>query len=236
LTLAHISEAVSSSERLNSVAGVLSVNQGLAETARRSSTVDTESRFTERPATPSRGSSGPSYLDRRGRCVVTPRPGGPPGMLASVWAAVRAQLKVKGFGPLACKTDKIDVWVRAELSRRDLVSAIWPPTPGLRGDREPARWRLHRVRHRTALKSRIHADSGQHSTLTWPPVARYGSGRRVSPAFAETGRSGGSRSSGVVTLSWARTLKAASGPRPVRAHPGRAAPHLHTAWLAVPHR
>ena len=29
--------------------------------------------------------------------------------------------KVKGLAPLACKTDKIDAWVLAELSRRDLV-------------------------------------------------------------------------------------------------------------------
>jgi transposase len=66
-------------------------------------------------------------------------------------------VKVKGFGPLATKTDKIDAWVLAELSRRDLVPAIWLPTPGVRGDRERARWRLHLVRHRTALKNRIHA-------------------------------------------------------------------------------
>jgi transposase len=32
-------------------------------------------------------------------------------------------VKVKGFAPLACKTDKIDAWVLAELSRRDLVPA-----------------------------------------------------------------------------------------------------------------
>ena len=66
-------------------------------------------------------------------------------------------VKVKGFAPLACKTDRIDAWVLAELSRRDLVPAIWLPTPGVRGDRERARWRLHLVRHRTALKNRIHA-------------------------------------------------------------------------------
>src|SRR3954470_21690814 len=66
-------------------------------------------------------------------------------------------VKVKGFAPLACKTDKIDAWVLAELSRRDLVPAIWLPTPGIRGERERARWRLHLVRHRTALKNRIHA-------------------------------------------------------------------------------
>ena len=64
--------------------------------------------------------------------------------------------KVKGLAPLACKTDKIDSWVLAELSRRDLVPAIWPPTPGVRGaGTRPVR--LHLVRHRTALKNRIHA-------------------------------------------------------------------------------
>ena len=65
--------------------------------------------------------------------------------------------KVKGLAPLACKTDKIDSWVLAELSRRDLVPAIWLPDPAVRAERERARWRLHLVRHRTALKNRIHA-------------------------------------------------------------------------------
>ena len=65
--------------------------------------------------------------------------------------------KVKGLAPLACKPPKIDAWVLAELSRRDLVPAIWLPTPAVRAERERARWRLHLVRHRTALKNRIHA-------------------------------------------------------------------------------
>jgi transposase len=66
-------------------------------------------------------------------------------------------VKVKGLAPLAAKTDRIDAWVLAELSRRELVPAIWLPTPGVRAERERARWRLHLVRHRTALKNRIHA-------------------------------------------------------------------------------
>ncbi len=37
--------------------------------------------------------------------------------------------KVKGLAPLACKTDRIDAWVLAELARRDLVPAIWLPDP-----------------------------------------------------------------------------------------------------------
>ena len=45
----------------------------------------------------------------------------------------------------------------AELSRRDLVPAIWLPDPAVRAERERARWRLHLVRHRTALTNRIHA-------------------------------------------------------------------------------
>jgi transposase len=65
--------------------------------------------------------------------------------------------KVKGLAPLACKTDRIDAWVLAELSRRDLVPAIWLPDPAVRGQRELARFRLHLVHHRTALKNRVHA-------------------------------------------------------------------------------
>ena len=61
--------------------------------------------------------------------------------------------KVKGLAPLACKTDKIDAWVLAELSRRDLVPAIWLPTPAVRAERERARWRLHLIRHRTARRT-----------------------------------------------------------------------------------
>jgi len=65
--------------------------------------------------------------------------------------------KVKGLAPLACKTDRIDARVLAELSRRDLVPSIWLPAPEVRGARERARWRLHLVRHRVALKNRVHA-------------------------------------------------------------------------------
>src|SRR6266545_1699380 len=45
--------------------------------------------------------------------------------------------KVKGLAPLACKTDKIDAWVLAELER--------------------ARWRLYLVRQRVRLKQRVHS-------------------------------------------------------------------------------
>jgi transposase len=41
--------------------------------------------------------------------------------------------------------------------RSDLVPAIWLPDPRVRAERERARWRLHLVRHRSALKQRVHA-------------------------------------------------------------------------------
>jgi len=66
-------------------------------------------------------------------------------------------VKVKGLAPLACKTDRIDAWVLAELSRRELVPAIWLPDPTVRAERERARFRLHLVRHRSSLKQRVHA-------------------------------------------------------------------------------
>jgi transposase len=65
--------------------------------------------------------------------------------------------RVKGLAPLACKTDRIDAWVLAELCRRELVPAIWLPDPEVRGERERARFRLHLVRHRSSLKQRVHA-------------------------------------------------------------------------------
>jgi transposase len=65
--------------------------------------------------------------------------------------------RVKGLAPLACKTDKIDARVLAELSVRELVPAIWLPTPELRREREISRWRLHLVKHRSTLKNRVHS-------------------------------------------------------------------------------
>jgi transposase len=70
--------------------------------------------------------------------------------------------RVKGLAPLACKTDRIDAWVLAELARRELVPAVWLPDPAVRAERERARFRLHLVRQRTRLKNRIHATLMAH--------------------------------------------------------------------------
>jgi transposase len=71
-------------------------------------------------------------------------------------------LKARGIAPLACKTDKIDTWVLAELARLGLVPEIWLPGPGVRAERERARFRLHLVKHRSSLKNRVHAILFQH--------------------------------------------------------------------------
>ena len=71
--------------------------------------------------------------------------------------------KVKGLAPLACKTDRIDAWVLAELARRDLVPAIWLPTPRACGP----------------------SGSGPGSACTWSgtaPCSRTGFTPRSSPS------------------------------------------------------
>ncbi|MCA1698308.1 MAG: hypothetical protein LC790_05125 [Actinobacteria bacterium] len=85
--------------------------------------------------------------------------------------------KVKGLAALACKTDKIDAWVLAELSRRDLVPAIWLSSFEQRGERERARWRLFLVRKRSSLKHRVHAQ-----------LLAFGHACPVSDLFGRSGR------------------------------------------------
>ena len=84
---------------------------------------------------------------------------------------------VKGLAPLAAKTDKIDARVLAELDRRDLVPEVWLPSPAVRAERERARFRLHLVQHRVALKNRIHA-----------ALIAYGKPCPVSDLFGVAGR------------------------------------------------
>jgi transposase len=86
-------------------------------------------------------------------------------------------VKVKGLAPLACKTDRIDAWVLAELSRRELVPAIWLPSFELRAERERARWRLFLVRKRSSLKHRVHAQ-----------LLAFGHRCSVSDLFGHSGR------------------------------------------------
>ncbi len=63
--------------------------------------------------------------------------------------------KVKTVAPLAAKTDKVDARLLAELSRRELVPALWLPALDERALRERLRRRMHLVRLRTSAKGRI---------------------------------------------------------------------------------
>jgi transposase len=63
--------------------------------------------------------------------------------------------KVKTVAPLAAKTDKVDARLLAELSRRQLVPALWLPSLDERALRERLRRRMHLVRLRTSAKARI---------------------------------------------------------------------------------
>lgn len=62
--------------------------------------------------------------------------------------------KVKAVAPLACKTDRVDARVLAELARRDLVPALWVPSLDERAVRELLRRRTHLVRLRTSAMNR----------------------------------------------------------------------------------
>jgi transposase len=63
--------------------------------------------------------------------------------------------KVRDVAPLACKTDKVDARVLAELSRRDLVPELWVPSLDDRALRERLRRRMHLVRLRASAQNRI---------------------------------------------------------------------------------
>jgi transposase len=85
--------------------------------------------------------------------------------------------RAKGLAPLAAKTDRIDAAVLAELARLDLVPTIWLPDPRVRAERERARFRLHLVHHRAALKNRVHGT-----------LVAFGHGVPVSDLFGVRGR------------------------------------------------
>jgi transposase len=88
-------------------------------------------------------------------------------------------VKSRGIAPLACKTDRIDCWVLAELARLELVPEIWLPDPAVRGERERARFRLHLVKHRSSLKNRIHAVLFQHGIANGHSDLFGAGGRRL---------------------------------------------------------
>src|SRR3954467_5451034 len=141
------------------------------------------------------GAAGPDGDGRRGFARAVERRHGPVAVRAAIesmngarfvhdtlercgWEVEVADAqKVKGLAPLACKTDRIDAWVLAELPRRELVPAIWLPGFEQRAERERARWRLFLMRKRSSLKHRVHAQ-----------LLAFGHGCPVSDLFGRRGR------------------------------------------------
>ena len=62
--------------------------------------------------------------------------------------------KVKAIAPLACKTDRVDARVLAELVRRDLVPTVWVAPVEERANRERLRRRSHLIKLRTSAINR----------------------------------------------------------------------------------
>src|SRR4051812_2102688 len=77
-------------------------------------------------------------------------------LVAAGWQVhVAHARKVRDVAPLACKTDKVDARVLAELCRRDLVPELWVPSLEDRELRERLRRRMHLVRMRASAMNRI---------------------------------------------------------------------------------
>jgi transposase len=87
-------------------------------------------------------------------------------MSGAIWVRDRLELagweveiaharKVRDIAPLACKTDKVDARVLAELCRRELVPALWVPPLADRAIRERLRRRAHLVKLRTSARNRM---------------------------------------------------------------------------------
>ena len=92
-------------------------------------------------------------------------------MAAAGWeVAVAHARKVRDIAPLACKTDKVDARVLAELCRRDLVPALWLPS-------------LHSLKRLRSLEPRTF---GKPASLSRSRPSRRQSGR--SRRFADEPR------------------------------------------------
>jgi Transposase/Na+-translocating membrane potential-generating system (MpsC) len=87
--------------------------------------------------------------------------------------------KVRDVAPLACKTDKVDARVLAELCRRDLVPAVWVASLEDRAISERLRRRAHLVKPRTSARNRIFG-------LLTHLIARQPRERREGPKWPTT--------------------------------------------------
>jgi hypothetical protein len=113
--------------------------------------------------------------------------------------------KVKAIAPLACKTDRVDARVLADLARRDLIPEVWVPSLDERANRERLRRRAHLIRLRTSAINR-----------TFGLLTQWGCGatslRCASPARSTTSPSTAFRGSGGHRSSRCSALSTTSTP------------------------
>jgi transposase len=86
--------------------------------------------------------------------------------------------QVKLISHARCKTDPIDARKLAELTRANLLPAIWVPTPEIRAWRQVVRSRASLVRLRTRAKNRIHGCLAAENRLG-PTTDLFGRGGRA---------------------------------------------------------
>ena len=141
--------------------------------------------------------------------------------------------KVRDVAPLACKTDKVDARVLAELCRRDLVPELWVPALADRELRERLRRRMHLVRMRASAMNRIFGLLTQWGLrLSLQAVART---RRDNAARA-TRRPAGLAALDCRSARCDRAARRAHRPDRRRARPARARRHARRAAGHHPRR
>jgi transposase len=92
------------------------------------------------------------------------------------WRVQIAHARKVRVAPLACKTDKVDARVLAELCRRDLAPELWVPSLDDRALRERLRRRMHLVRMRASAMNRIFGQPSFNRMTRRPGGGRRGDG------------------------------------------------------------
>ena len=136
--------------------------------------------------------------------------------------------KVRDVAPLACKTDKVDARVLAELCRRDLVPELWMPSLEDRALRERLRRRTHLVRLRASAKNRIFGLLTQWGAAA---VAQAACARRTRWSCSRRAawrRPGGARS----PRHWQSSICSTSGSRRWTRSCGRSRPSIRACVVA----
>jgi transposase len=117
------------------------------------------------------------------RCRVDHRRPARPRHARAGGLARRERRRAEDEGPGAAGLqDRQDRLAGAgQLGQRDLVPAIWLPDPQIREERELARFRLRLVKHKSALKNRVHSTPINFGEPVRSPTCSESRGERCLP-------------------------------------------------------